>query len=385
MYRNFFWVVPSTEICKLSFLAHISRSKSFSSIRPPMKKITHFFLICSGANLRMLEECPSERTKYAGLGATVFFTGFFAFLSAAFALYTVFNSYWIAIALGLVWGLMIFNLDRYIVSGMRKEGRPGREFVNALPRLVLAVLISIVIAKPLELRIFDKEIQPELVIMEQQVFAKQEEEVRGRFSLADSKIRADVAALLAEIKEKAIKRDELRRIAQEEADGTGGSKRRNLGPIYKVKKADADRAEEELSKLQVENSAKMAALQKELTANDSLMNQALHSLQYAKRDGLAARMEALSRLKENSVPTTWASWFIMLLIIALETAPVFVKLISSKGPYDNLLKGEEFRFFTRETREVSEASSELRRKTKDWPEQEDSFANGRLDQALKKV
>src|SRR5687767_435159 len=140
-----------------------------------MKPITNFFLICSGCNLHLLEQCPTDRSKYAGLGATVFFTGFFAFLSAAFALFTVFNSYLISIALGIVWGLMIFNLDRYIVSGMRKEGRPAREFLNALPRIILAVLISLVIAKPLELRIFDKEIQPELVIMEQQVFAKQEE------------------------------------------------------------------------------------------------------------------------------------------------------------------------------------------------------------------
>jgi hypothetical protein len=350
-----------------------------------MKKITEFFLICSGANLKMLDECPSERTKYAGLGATVFFTGFFAFLSAAFALYTVFNSYWIAIALGIVWGLMIFNLDRYIVSGMRKEGRPLRELMNALPRLILAILISVVIAKPLELRIFDKEIQPELVIMEQQVFAKQEGEVRNRFLTTDAKLRSDMLSLQNEIKEKTMKRDELRKLAQEEADGTGGSKRRNLGPIYKVKKADADRTEEELTKLQADNSKKIAALGREISQNDSLMSSALQSLKYTKRDGLAARMEALSRLKEGSAPINWASWFIMLLIIALETAPVFVKLISSKGPYDNLLKGEEFRFFTRETREVSDASAELRRKTKDWPEQEDTFANQRLDQALKKV
>jgi hypothetical protein len=350
-----------------------------------MNKITEFFLICSGANLKLLKECPTETTKYAGLGATVFFTGVFAFLSCAFALYTVFDSYSISIGLGLVWGLMIFNLDRYIVSGMRKEGRPGREFLNALPRLILAILISVVIAKPLELRVFDKEIQPELVIMEQQVFAKQEAEVRGRFLEADSALRLQIRGLHTEIAGKTVKRDELRRIAQEEADGTGGSKRRNLGPIYKVKKADADNAEVELEKLRSDNLGKIKSLEKELAENDSAMTKALQTLQYSKRDGIAARMEALSRLKENSAPIKWASWFIMLLIIALESSPVFVKLISSKGPYDNLLKGEEFRFFTRETGELSDASAELRRRTKDWPQQENAFANDRLDQALKKA
>lgn len=350
-----------------------------------MNSLTHFFLICSGCNLNLLQQCPTERAKYAGLGATVFFTGFFAFLSSAFALYTVFNSYWIAVLLGLVWGLMIFNLDRYIVSGMRKEGRPGREFVNAIPRLILAILISVVIAKPLELRIFDKEIQPELVIMEQQVFAKQEAEVRGRFAAEDAQLRADVAALNEEIREKTARRDELRRIAQEEADGTGGSKRRNLGPIYKVKKADADLADAELETLKKENGLRIAVLEENIAKNDSLLVAALAALKYNKRDGLAARMEALSRLKEQSVPIRWASWFIMLLIIALETSPVFVKLISAKGPYDNLLRGEEFRFFTRETGEISEASAELRRRTPGFPVQENEFANGRLDEALKKI
>jgi hypothetical protein len=35
---------------------------------------------------------------------------------------------------------------------------------------------------------------------------------------------------------KTAKRDELDRIAQEEADGTGGTRKRNAGPIYKIKK-----------------------------------------------------------------------------------------------------------------------------------------------------
>src|SRR5688572_19332860 len=177
-----------------------------------MKDITHFFLLCSGVNMTLLEQCPTERSKYAGLGATIFFTGVFAFLSASFALYTVFDNVFIAVALGVVWGLMIFNLDRYIVSGMRKEGRPVKEMLNALPRIILAVLISIVIAKPLELRIFDKEIQPELTIMEQQVFALQEAEVRSRFAETDSLLRSEVSALLGQVKEKTRSRDELRRV-----------------------------------------------------------------------------------------------------------------------------------------------------------------------------
>jgi hypothetical protein len=96
-------------------------------------------------------------------------------------------------------------------------------------------------------------------------------------------------------------------------------------------------------------------------------------------------MEALSRVTENSSPIYWASWFIMLLLIAVETAPVFVKLISMKGPYDNLLKAEEFRFETEETYEVAKASGSVRTRSSELPSAETKFAHERLDNALKKA
>jgi hypothetical protein len=130
-----------------------------------------------------------ESSKYAGIGATIFFTGVFAALAASYALYTVFDNVWIAALSGLIWGLMIFNLDRYIVSSMRKEKNSWREFRTALPRIVLAVLISIVIAKPLEMKIFDKEIQSELIMMEQQTYTAQENEINMRFQASQQNVK----------------------------------------------------------------------------------------------------------------------------------------------------------------------------------------------------
>src|SRR5688500_13748424 len=120
-----------------------------------MRNLTSFFIFCSGSDAELLEKCPTEISKYAGIGATIFFTGLFAALAGGYSLYTVFDNVWFAILFGVAWGLMIFNLDRYIVSGIRKEGRPRREFVMAIPRILLAMLISVVIAKPLELKIFE--------------------------------------------------------------------------------------------------------------------------------------------------------------------------------------------------------------------------------------
>src|SRR5690606_13481785 len=102
-----------------------------------------FFWLCSGAKKEILTNCPSESSKYVGIGATIFFTGVFAALAGGYALFTVFDSYILSIFFGLLWGLMIFNLDRFIVSSMRKNGRPGKELLQALPRVILAVVISV--------------------------------------------------------------------------------------------------------------------------------------------------------------------------------------------------------------------------------------------------
>lgn len=350
----------------------------------PMEKLKHFFWLCSGAHLAILKKCESEASKYVGIGATVFFTGVFAALAASYALYTVFDNYWIATALGLVWGFMIFNLDRYIVSSMRKEGNVKRELLTALPRIILAVIISLVIAKPLEMKIFEKEIQAELVMMEQQTLAAQEGETKLRFQTDRDRLKGDIATLKQEIIDKTATRNELDRLAREEADGTGGSKRRNAGPIYKLKKADADRAALELQELaQVNNQLiqeKLAMLDK----SDSSIAAELAALERQKLNGPASRMEALSRITAQSNAIWWANWFIMLLFIAVETAPVFVKLISPQGPYDHLLKIEEHGFEGQRIESLAKTNADIKSRTKDLPTTESGFVNDRLDVILNK-
>ena len=347
-----------------------------------MQRLIHFFWFCSGADTEILKKTPTEKAKYTGIGATVFFTGVFALLAASYALFTVFDNYISAIAFGIVWGLMIFNLDRFIVSSMRKEGRKSRELGMAIPRLVLAILISVVIARPLELKIFEKEIAPELVVMEQEKYASQERELMSRFVPYQDSLRSHIAVLKKEITEKSARRDELRRIAQEEADGTGGSRRRNLGPIYQVKKADADKAQQELQELAAQNEERISSIQSILSASIGTMNQELASLERSRLNGPAARMEALDRITQNSSAILWAHWFILLLFIAIETAPVFVKLISPKGPYDNLLRIAEHGFIVEESESLARSNAESKKRSDTLPDHERGFLRDRLDAEL---
>lgn len=306
-----------------------------------MKRFRDFFLFCSGVHVPMLKKAPSETNKYGGIGATIFFTGLLAAFSGGYALWTVFSSPWGAIVFGIIWGLMIFNLDRYIVSGMKKRNKFMQEFGMAVPRLLLAVLIAMVISKPLELKVFEKEINQELIVMEQQVFKTQEDKVKDRFQDQVTTLNAEIARLNEDIRLQAAKQDTLQLIAQQEADGTGGSRKQNLGPIYKAKKADADSAGALLQRISAQNGTLIAQKRQQLASIDSARQATVGSLDRSRIDGLASRLDALGHLTERSRPVLWANWFIMLLFITIETAPVFVKLISPRGPYDDLLEAHE--------------------------------------------
>jgi hypothetical protein len=136
-----------------------------------LSPIQRFFIICSGADKGIIEQCPTEWNKYTGIGATIFFTGVLAWLSGGYALYTVFRNtnldtidstaLFFAIPFGFLWGAVIFNLDRFIVSTFHKSNetvflkRLGRELLQASPRIILAVIIAITISKPIEIKIFE--------------------------------------------------------------------------------------------------------------------------------------------------------------------------------------------------------------------------------------
>ncbi len=306
-----------------------------------MNGLTRFFHFCAGTDQSILKRTPTDQNKYAGIGATVFFTGIFAAIAGGFALFSVFKSVTIAILFGILWGLMIFNLDRYIVMSIKKKDKPLKEIGMAMPRLILAVLIAFVIAKPLELKLFQSEIGSELVLMEQERFKEQEDLLRTRFLPEMDRINNEIADLEGKVESKRNYRDQMSLAATQEADGTGGSGQRNLGPIYKAKKLDADLAQQELDNTIASISPQLENRKSELLKVESQMYETNANLEKTKLDGFAAQMDALGRLAEKSSTIFWASIFITLLFIAIETAPLFVKLISERSPYDYRLDQHE--------------------------------------------
>ena len=311
-----------------------------------MSNLKDFFLFCSGIHSSILKRSIIDTNKYVGIGTTIFFTGVFAAIAASFAIYSVFHSYFISIAFGILWGLMIFNLDRYIVMSMKKKGTVVKEFFAASPRIILALLIAFVISKPLELKIFQSEISAELITMEQEVFKTQEDQLKARFASSIEQIKGEIAQIQQQIDAKKSHRDALNALAIQEADGTGGSMQRNLGPIYQAKKRDADQAQVEYESLYAELNPILQTKRTKLSEIESQMAEEIDSLERTPLNGFAAQLDALGRLAQKSKPIWMASLFITLLFIAIETAPIFTKLIADRSPYDYKLDEHEHLYQT---------------------------------------
>ncbi|MEH2166034.1 MAG: DUF4407 domain-containing protein [Nostoc sp.] len=110
---------------------------------PSLKK---FLLFAFGINTNIVshesmspENRFSEENKYASIGASILLTAVVAFLSGSYALYTVFNSVLVSSSIGFIWGIKIFNLDRFVILSSRKKKNNLRgDIIVIIPRLLLA-------------------------------------------------------------------------------------------------------------------------------------------------------------------------------------------------------------------------------------------------------
>ncbi len=302
-----------------------------------MNRLSSFFIFCSGAVDSILKRCPTDYNKYQGIGATILFTGIFSAISAGYALYTVFNNYTAATIFAILWGMMIFNLDRYIVSGMRKKNSFLKELAMAAPRIVLAVFIGIVIATPLELKLFESEINAEIGMMQQETYKKQDDLLKKRYEADIKVVNDEINILRGKLNTSDSTRTALLADAIGEADGTGGSKIRNMGAIYKMKSSAAAKADFEYQAIYAELNPKLDVQKKKLTEIETMRQSELTTLNRASLTGFASRLKALHRLSSTEEAILWAGWFITILFLIIECSPILVKLISERTPYDQRL------------------------------------------------
>ncbi len=314
-----------------------------------MDKVTRFFWFCSGAHVDTLKKYPLEHNKYFGIGATIFFTAMFASLSGGYAMYFVFNgdafAVGFAILFGLLWGTAIFNMDRYIVSSINKEGTTNQQILQASPRILLAIMIGIVISRPLELKIFDKEIRQKL----KTAYLKgQHSKIDTLKKTYNEKYSMELAKIADLKKEKdSLEKDVNRSRFQLNEEVFGEKNSQTSGIVgygtYAKQKQTVLQEKTDRLKTVTTDAEKLDQYLGQRKDYEGLNNMRLfseHQLDsLAKVAGFADRNWALGQLTYNEngtrdLDTYLAISFIGYLFILFECLPVFVKLMSARGPYD---------------------------------------------------
>ncbi len=319
---------------------------------PNPSRIEKFLWRCCGADEQIMKKSTyADYAKYSGLGGIVLATGILAAISMGFAITRLFNIY-TAIPIGLMWGAIIFNLDRFIVSSTGKgDGKHDisfGEFLHALPRICMAALIGITISAPLEVYIFQKEINKQW-----------EEEIRvGRNKVKDEKLLffKDDSILIA----KSIQEHEqwisnsqsvvnnLKELEFKEQNNKKNPGRGNATKAWEQKRIDEEKIlfgfieEKKNLELKLENMVKAVNLeiqeweyiQRGWTYDEiqDVMAGKLDKNAVNNKLGILDSITTLHKYPESKYPTL----LIRLLFIFIEVAPVFFKLMIAFSPYDFL-------------------------------------------------
>ena len=90
------------------------------------------------------------------------------------------------------------------------------------------------------------------------------------------------------------------------------------------------------------------------------MNESYQVKERSYTNNFITQVEALGHL--NSEPYTtmwWTNILLMFLFITIETAPIVVKLLTKRGPYDELLDRIEYEHYLEQQKIISDKNNEI--------------------------
>jgi hypothetical protein len=348
-------------------------------------RIGNGLAVLAGARPDVLAAAPGARARFVALGGVLLSTGGLAVVSAAFAVHMALGVWWpFALLVGLGWGAVVVNLDRMLLVGMAHDASLKRNLVMAVPRVGLALVLGVVVATPLTLQVFHKEIDTEIVAMQAEAadayranldadtrfehlpslrerIASQESIVASG-GVADTgltAVRAEVTARQAELDAAVEVSRGLEAKAQCELDGTCGTGDAGTGEAYQQARAAAyaqaavvasarsglDAAVAAASAAEG-RSAQLAGASLDgdraelarLTGEQDRLQTAFDATNEGS-GGILLRLEALDRLGNENGTLAMAQFMLSLLFMCVEILPVLMKLLLNFAPpsaYDRL-------------------------------------------------
>lgn len=308
--------------------------------------IGNFFIWCAGSDTSVLKHCPrSERIKHMGFGTLVLIPAILALVSMTYALSTVGkleDHLWLAWLGGIVWALIIFSFDRYIVSTHRRKLNNQDELKSPAfyLRFFFALILGIVISHPIVLLYFNGSISDTI----KQNKVEHQKTIQAEFDKRIENLQSHIASIDSNFSAKENSRDLQADLVAREIDGEVLKNTKGeivttgiygKGPSAENKINHLEKLEKELQILRVNDSLQKQNLYAEITElrddADSTISAYNVSFDYLRRE------LALEQLKDEHTIVGITQWFLMLLFILVDILPVTFKTFSPFGMYDKIL------------------------------------------------
>ncbi|MDP9798706.1 hypothetical protein J2S43_007218 [Catenuloplanes nepalensis] len=292
----------------------------------------HLFLRASGVD-------PGEAIfwgeagRYRVFGALVLFTTLMAAATMFWAVTIATEAPpHVAVAVSLIWGFGIFQIDRWLVSAhVERDGVLHRLWL-LVPRLAIAVPMGLLIAWFAMLGVGAKEIQQQLDVDRLRDASEISAQVRDSSEPANQRttLLAEKKGLQAEYDRAAAAIPALQRAFDEECNGTGGTRTPGCGPIAQVKlgdlnagKAARDAALRRLTTRGAEIDAGVQQLDRRIAASADAA-----SVSTAHNDGIFARRAALARALAADPEARRLYHLLEIVFVVVDLVPAVAKVFS---------------------------------------------------------
>jgi hypothetical protein len=303
-----------------------------------MLNFRNFLYFLSKTDKKIIERCPKiTKDIQASLGFFVLLTGVFALISGSYAISNMFTyvdenmqlpaitfgGRLSSILIGLLYSIFIMAIDREIVSASSKR--------VLLFRFPLAIIISLIISVPIEMKIFDQRITASLKERYQKqkgALLKTNREISGLPKIEKEiidkqreredvfgKYNSSIAARTAEL------------VGEKNVEYTG---KPGVGRAYRLAEENIKRYDSLVKKLdtsivKLKNEYSVASLNVAPAHADNTYD-------------LLSKYIELNTITQDNESANRLSWGILILFFLFETIPSLIKLFTPRSEYDAILE-----------------------------------------------
>ena len=144
------------------FLSTASRP---AAPEPEYSNTQYLMWLIGGSEISILKNCPADYNRHATIGFTLLMTCLFAAVAGGYAGYFFSESIGASTVVALIWGLLVYSIDRSMVVSLKKNPEKKQNYwPQLIVRAILGFLIAFFISIPLELLIFKESIDMQVQV-----------------------------------------------------------------------------------------------------------------------------------------------------------------------------------------------------------------------------